>query len=174
MGSSPAVLSLQGLREGKGLTTPTYPAGSNCPRVFLPTPCYRGFSLRPTQAALKRLQPAELPRTRPGRALTNCPSSMPMTAEPSASWYTSLRRQAGRASMVLLRGGEGTQRARAGAQTSLHVPYGAGEGERLDIYYPTEPSGTFPALVYIHGGYWQCLSPSPLPDGPWGLETRRR
>ncbi|CAM9713536.1 unnamed protein product [Bubo scandiacus] len=52
----------------------------------------------------------------------------------------------------------GTQRARAGAQTSLHVPYGAGEGERLDIYYPTEPSGTFPALVYIHGGYWQCLS----------------
>ncbi|XP_074703646.1 kynurenine formamidase isoform X1 [Strix aluco] len=51
----------------------------------------------------------------------------------------------------------GTQRARAGAQTSLHVPYGAGEGERLDIYYPTEPSGTFPALVYIHGGYWQCL-----------------
>ncbi|XP_074777945.1 kynurenine formamidase isoform X3 [Athene noctua] len=52
----------------------------------------------------------------------------------------------------------GTQRARAGAETSLHVPYGAGEGERLDIYYPTEPSGTFPALVYIHGGYWQCLS----------------
>ncbi|XP_074777944.1 kynurenine formamidase isoform X2 [Athene noctua] len=51
----------------------------------------------------------------------------------------------------------GTQRARAGAETSLHVPYGAGEGERLDIYYPTEPSGTFPALVYIHGGYWQCL-----------------
>ncbi|XP_055650024.1 kynurenine formamidase isoform X3 [Falco peregrinus] len=52
----------------------------------------------------------------------------------------------------------GTQRARDGAQTSLHVPYGDGEGEKLDIYFPMEPSGTFPVLVYIHGGYWQCLS----------------
>ncbi|XP_076209882.1 kynurenine formamidase isoform X6 [Aptenodytes patagonicus] len=52
----------------------------------------------------------------------------------------------------------GTQRARASAQTSLHVPYGDGEGEKLDIYFPTDPSGTFPVLVYIHGGYWQCLS----------------
>ncbi|KAM9538009.1 kynurenine formamidase isoform 2-T2 [Guaruba guarouba] len=52
----------------------------------------------------------------------------------------------------------GTQRARAGSQTSLHVPYGNGDGEKLDIYLPTDPSGTFPVLVYIHGGYWQCLS----------------
>ncbi|XP_075025366.1 kynurenine formamidase isoform X3 [Calonectris borealis] len=52
----------------------------------------------------------------------------------------------------------GTQRARASAQTLLHVPYGDGEREKLDIYFPTDPSGTFPALVYIHGGYWQCLS----------------
>ncbi|GAB0197567.1 kynurenine formamidase isoform X2 [Grus americana] len=52
----------------------------------------------------------------------------------------------------------GTQRARAGAQTSLHVPYGDGEREKLDVYFPTDPSGTFPVLVYIHGGYWQCLS----------------
>ncbi|XP_054702962.1 kynurenine formamidase isoform X1 [Grus americana] len=51
----------------------------------------------------------------------------------------------------------GTQRARAGAQTSLHVPYGDGEREKLDVYFPTDPSGTFPVLVYIHGGYWQCL-----------------
>ncbi|XP_057265625.1 kynurenine formamidase isoform X2 [Pezoporus wallicus] len=51
----------------------------------------------------------------------------------------------------------GTQRARAGAQTSLHVPYGDGDGEKLDMYLPTDPSGTFPVLVYIHGGYWQCL-----------------
>ncbi|XP_076209880.1 kynurenine formamidase isoform X5 [Aptenodytes patagonicus] len=35
----------------------------------------------------------------------------------------------------------GTQRARASAQTSLHVPYGDGEGEKLDIYFPTDPSG---------------------------------
>ncbi|NXT93339.1 KFA formamidase, partial [Anhinga rufa] len=52
----------------------------------------------------------------------------------------------------------GTQRARASAQTSLHVPYGDSDGEKLDIYFPMDPSGTFPALVYIHGGYWQCLS----------------
>ncbi|NXH15481.1 KFA formamidase, partial [Bucco capensis] len=52
----------------------------------------------------------------------------------------------------------GTQRARASAQTALHIPYGNGDGERLDIYFPPDPSGTFPVLVYIHGGYWQCLS----------------
>ncbi|NWY68228.1 KFA formamidase, partial [Erithacus rubecula] len=52
----------------------------------------------------------------------------------------------------------GTERARAGAQTLLHVPYGSGDREKLDIYFPTDPSETFPALVYIHGGYWQSLS----------------
>ncbi|NXM08923.1 KFA formamidase, partial [Tyrannus savana] len=52
----------------------------------------------------------------------------------------------------------GTERARASAQTSLHVPYGKGDGEKLDIYFPTDHAGTFPVLVYIHGGYWQCLS----------------
>ncbi|NWT06325.1 KFA formamidase, partial [Mionectes macconnelli] len=52
----------------------------------------------------------------------------------------------------------GTERARASAQTSLHVPYGKGDGEKLDIYFPTDHSGNFPVLVYIHGGYWQCLS----------------
>ncbi|NXD41784.1 KFA formamidase, partial [Copsychus sechellarum] len=52
----------------------------------------------------------------------------------------------------------GTERARAGAQTLLHVPYGNGDREKLDIYFPMDPSETFPALVYIHGGYWQCLS----------------
>ncbi|XP_059341807.1 kynurenine formamidase isoform X3 [Ammospiza nelsoni] len=52
----------------------------------------------------------------------------------------------------------GTERARASGQTLLHVPYGDGDREKLDIYFPTEPSEAFPALVYIHGGYWQCLS----------------
>lgn len=36
--------------------------------------------------------------------LTNCPSSMPMTVTPRASWATSRSRQAGSASMVFLRG----------------------------------------------------------------------
>ncbi|XP_071429950.1 kynurenine formamidase [Pithys albifrons albifrons] len=52
----------------------------------------------------------------------------------------------------------GTERARASARTTLHVPYGSGDGEKLDIYFPKDPSGTFPVLVYIHGGYWQSLS----------------
>ncbi|NWX38547.1 KFA formamidase, partial [Notiomystis cincta] len=52
----------------------------------------------------------------------------------------------------------GTERARASAQTLLHVPYGNGDREKLDIYFPTDLSETFPVLVYIHGGYWQCLS----------------
>eukprot|EP00076_Gallus_gallus_P027667 XP_015151053.1 kynurenine formamidase isoform X3 [Gallus gallus] len=51
----------------------------------------------------------------------------------------------------------GTQKARAAAHTLLHVPYGDGEGEKLDIYFPADSSETFPVFVYIHGGYWQCL-----------------
>ncbi|XP_061866740.1 kynurenine formamidase isoform X8 [Colius striatus] len=56
----------------------------------------------------------------------------------------------------------GTQQARAEARTSLHVPYGDGDREKLDIYFPADPAGTFPLLVYIHGGYWQCLRVHPL------------
>ncbi|KAF4797438.1 Kynurenine formamidase [Turdus rufiventris] len=52
----------------------------------------------------------------------------------------------------------GTERARARAQTLLDVPYGSGDREKLDIYFPTDPSETFPVLVYIHGGYWQSMS----------------
>ncbi|XP_042689378.1 kynurenine formamidase isoform X1 [Centrocercus urophasianus] len=52
----------------------------------------------------------------------------------------------------------GTQKAQAAAQTSLHVPYGDGDGEKLDIYFPADSNETFPVFVYIHGGYWQCLS----------------
>lgn len=34
----------------------------------------------------------------------------------------------------------GTERARASAQTLLDVPYGSGDREKLDIYFPTDPS----------------------------------
>ncbi|KAM9119561.1 kynurenine formamidase isoform 7-T7 [Pangshura tecta] len=53
---------------------------------------------------------------------------------------------------------EGTRRAQATMQTLLHVPYGGSDGEKLDIYLPTDPSGAFPLVLYIHGGYWQFLS----------------
>uniref|UniRef100_K7F915 Arylformamidase n=1 Tax=Pelodiscus sinensis TaxID=13735 RepID=K7F915_PELSI len=52
---------------------------------------------------------------------------------------------------------EGTRRAQDTLQTRLHVPYGDSDGEKLDMYLPTEPSGAFPLLLYIHGGYWQFL-----------------
>ncbi|NXR15408.1 KFA formamidase, partial [Semnornis frantzii] len=51
-----------------------------------------------------------------------------------------------------------TQRAQANVQTALHIPYGYGDREKLDIYFPPDSSETFSVLVYIHGGYWQCLS----------------
>ncbi|XP_023960470.1 kynurenine formamidase isoform X3 [Chrysemys picta bellii] len=53
---------------------------------------------------------------------------------------------------------EGTRRAQATMQTLLHVPYGGNDGEKLDIYLPRDPSGAFPLVLYIHGGYWQFLS----------------
>ncbi|XP_028571367.2 kynurenine formamidase [Podarcis muralis] len=53
---------------------------------------------------------------------------------------------------------EGTRRAQIGTQTLLNVPYGLGEGEKLDVYLPKEHTETFPLVLYIHGGYWQFLS----------------
>ncbi|KAJ8001569.1 hypothetical protein DPEC_G00170840 [Dallia pectoralis] len=53
---------------------------------------------------------------------------------------------------------EGTVRARGLAQTLLNVPYGDGEGEKLDVYLPTTTSPDVPLVIYIHGGYWQFLS----------------
>ncbi|XP_049575850.1 kynurenine formamidase [Syngnathus scovelli] len=53
---------------------------------------------------------------------------------------------------------EGTDRARSLAQTLLNVPYGEGEGEKLDAYIPTTKSLDLPLVIYLHGGYWQFLS----------------
>ncbi|KAJ8348926.1 hypothetical protein SKAU_G00275150 [Synaphobranchus kaupii] len=53
---------------------------------------------------------------------------------------------------------EGTERARSAAQTLLNVPYGEGDGERLDVYIPSSSSLDLPLVIYIHGGCWQSLS----------------
>ncbi|XP_029353219.1 kynurenine formamidase isoform X1 [Echeneis naucrates] len=54
--------------------------------------------------------------------------------------------------------GTGTERARGLAQTLLNVPYGQGDGEKLDVYIPSTTSLDVPLVIYLHGGYWQFLS----------------
>ncbi|XP_042771842.1 kynurenine formamidase isoform X2 [Panthera pardus] len=51
-----------------------------------------------------------------------------------------------------------TKRARATRRNLLHVPYGDGEGENLDIYFPEQVSEASPFCVFFHGGYWQSGS----------------
>ncbi|XP_043318209.1 kynurenine formamidase isoform X6 [Cervus elaphus] len=55
-------------------------------------------------------------------------------------------------------GSEVTKRARATGRSLIDVPYGEGEGEKLDIYLPEAVSEAMPFLVFFHGGYWQSGS----------------
>ncbi|XP_040496051.1 kynurenine formamidase isoform X1 [Ursus maritimus] len=55
-------------------------------------------------------------------------------------------------------GEEATKNARATRRSLLHVPYGDGEGEKLDIYFPEEVSEASPFCLFFHGGYWQSGS----------------
>ncbi|XP_029783603.1 kynurenine formamidase [Suricata suricatta] len=55
-------------------------------------------------------------------------------------------------------GDEATKRAQATRRCLLDVPYGDGEGEKLDIYFPEQASEALPFCVFIHGGYWQSGS----------------
>ncbi|XP_051015094.1 kynurenine formamidase isoform X2 [Acomys russatus] len=55
-------------------------------------------------------------------------------------------------------GSRATQKARATRRNQLDVPYGDGEGEKMDIYFPDEDSKAFPLFVFFHGGYWQSGS----------------
>ncbi|XP_042622931.1 kynurenine formamidase-like [Cyprinus carpio] len=41
---------------------------------------------------------------------------------------------------------------------NMDVPYGDGDGEKLDVYVPSSSSPDVPLLIYFHGGYWQFLS----------------
>nr|XP_055096731.1 kynurenine formamidase isoform X11 [Symphalangus syndactylus] len=50
---------------------------------------------------------------------------------------------------------EATARARATRKSLLHVPYGDGEGEKVDIYFPDESAEALPFFLFFHGGYWQ-------------------
>ncbi|XP_007099874.1 kynurenine formamidase isoform X4 [Physeter macrocephalus] len=51
-----------------------------------------------------------------------------------------------------------TKRAQATGRNLLDVPYGDGEAEKLDIYFPEAVSEALPFLVFFHGGYWQSGS----------------
>lgn len=45
--------------------------------------------------------------------------------------------------------------ARAESAPRLDIPYGAGDGEALDVFPAAAPGA--PVLVFIHGGYWRSL-----------------
>ncbi|XP_008847860.2 kynurenine formamidase isoform X2 [Nannospalax galili] len=52
-------------------------------------------------------------------------------------------------------GSQATTMARATRRSRLNVPYGDGEGEKLDIYFPDKATEAWPLFVFFHGGYWQ-------------------
>ncbi|XP_019499788.1 PREDICTED: kynurenine formamidase [Hipposideros armiger] len=55
-------------------------------------------------------------------------------------------------------GNDATKKAQATRRSLLHVPYGDGEGEKLDIYFPEGVSAALPFCVFLHGGNWQTGS----------------
>ncbi|XP_057391272.1 kynurenine formamidase isoform X5 [Balaenoptera acutorostrata] len=69
-------------------------------------------------------------------------------------------------------GNEATKRAQATGRNLLDVPYGDGEGEKLDIYFPEAVSEALPFLVFFHGGYWQSGREDAQRNSPqWRLKT---
>lgn len=56
---------------------------------------------------------------------------------------------------------QASAQAREGQPCQLDVPYGDGDGERLDIFPSgVDRPGGVPVLVFIHGGYWRALDKS--------------
>lgn len=49
---------------------------------------------------------------------------------------------------------------RAAAPCELDIPYGPGERNRIDFFYPESGDGGGPIVLFIHGGYWQALDKS--------------
>jgi arylformamidase len=48
---------------------------------------------------------------------------------------------------------------RDSTKADMHVQYGAGPRNTMDIFHPAHDAG-LPILVFIHGGYWQSLDNS--------------
>jgi acetyl esterase/lipase len=49
---------------------------------------------------------------------------------------------------------------RASARCELDLPYGPGERNRIDVFYPPHDESKGPVVLFIHGGYWQALDKS--------------
>ncbi|KAM9749858.1 kynurenine formamidase isoform 2-T2 [Dama dama] len=85
-------------------------------------------------------------------------------AEEAMRTYSQIGSKAGICAISLVKKGSVmmgqtvTKRARATGRSLLDVPYGEGEGEKLDIYLPEAVSEAMPFLVFFHGGYWQSGS----------------
>ena len=59
---------------------------------------------------------------------------------------------------VFRRWAEASALVRGATGAQLDLRYGAGAGETLDLFPPTQPvAGGAPVLVFIHGGYWRSL-----------------
>jgi len=43
----------------------------------------------------------------------------------------------------------------SGVRAELHLAYGAGEREKLDLFLPPNAEAA-PTALFIHGGYWQA------------------
>ncbi|XP_010616798.1 kynurenine formamidase isoform X1 [Fukomys damarensis] len=56
------------------------------------------------------------------------------------------------------KGTQATNNAQATRRCQLHVPYGDGHGDRMDIYFPGVESEALPFFLFFHGGYWQSGS----------------
>lgn len=61
----------------------------------------------------------------------------------------------------------------ASAKARLDVSYGDRSTQTLDIFYPREDVGVlFPAVLLIHGGYWQAMDKDDVSFAARGLNAR--
>ncbi|XP_055971435.1 kynurenine formamidase [Sorex fumeus] len=93
-------------------------------------------------------------------ALSRFASWKEMTKEELEIQYTPskwvVRREPAEALETFTRlGVQATTQARATQRNEVDVPYGAGELEKMDIYFPKDGPEAWPVFVFFHGGYWQ-------------------